>query len=105
MASESTERYLRNINCSRTYRDRKGSYPEYLEARFGHIGRLVKDYNVDGVILYIYKYCDPYGFEVPAMKSYIESLGTSVLYLEDEYSMSTMARLRTRIQAFLEILG
>ena len=98
------ERYLRKIYCGRTYRERKGTYPEYLEERFGHIGRLIKDFKVDGVILYIYKYCDPFGFEVPAMKSYIQSLGTPVLYLEDEYSMSTIARLRNRIQAFLEML-
>ncbi|MFO7773304.1 MAG: 2-hydroxyacyl-CoA dehydratase family protein [Dehalococcoidia bacterium] len=99
------ERYLRGIYCSRTFRERTGSYDEYLEQRFGHIGRFVKDYKVDGVVLYIYKYCDPYGFDVPAMKSYIESAGTPVLYLEDEYSMSTIGRLRTRIQAFLELLG
>ena len=39
------------------------------------------------------------------MKSYVEALGTPVLYLEDEYSMSTIGRLRTRIQAFLELIG
>ncbi|MFC1928225.1 2-hydroxyacyl-CoA dehydratase subunit D [Chloroflexota bacterium] len=99
------ERYLRKINCARTYREQKGTYPEYIEARFGHIGRFIKDFNVEGVILYIYKYCDPFGFEVPAMKQYIESFGTPVLYLEDEYSMSTIGRLRTRIQAFLELIG
>lgn len=99
------ERYLRKIKCSRTFRERKGTYAEYLEERFGHIGRYIKDYRVDGVILYIYKYCDPFGFEVPAMKSYIESRGTPVLYLEDEYSMSTINRLRTRVQAFLELLS
>ena len=99
------ERYLRKINCARTYFEQTGTYPEYLEARFGHIGRSIKDFKVGGVILYIYKYCDPFGFEVPAMKSYIESLGTPVLYLEDEYSMATIARMRTRIQAFLELIG
>ena len=99
------ERYLRKINCGRTFRERKGNYQEYLEERFGHIGRSIREFGVDGVVLYIYKYCDPYGFDVPAMKSYIESVGTPVLYLEDEYSMSTIGRLRTRIQAFLELLG
>jgi benzoyl-CoA reductase subunit C len=99
------ERYLRKINCGRTFRERQGSYPEYLEQRFGHIGRFIEDFKVNGVVLYIYKYCDPFGFEVPQMKSYIESKGTPVLYLEDEYSMSTIGRLRTRIQAFLELLG
>jgi benzoyl-CoA reductase subunit C len=98
------ERYLRKIKCGRTYREMKGSYQEYLEDRFGHIGYFVKDFKVDGVVLYIYKYCDPFGFEVPAMKSYIESLGIPILYLEDEYSMLTIARLRTGIQAFLEMI-
>lgn len=99
------ERYLRKINCGRTYREMGGTYAEYLEHRFGHIGRAIKDFKADGVILYIYKYCDPFGFEVPQVKSYIESLGTPVLYLEDEYSMSTIGRMRTRIQAFLELVG
>ncbi len=83
----------------------KGSYQEYLEERFGYLGNYIRDFKVDGVILYIYRYCDPYGFDVPAMKSYIESLNIPVLYLEDEYSMLTISRLRTRVQAFLEIIG
>ena len=99
------ERYLRKIKCGRTYREMKGNYQEYLEDRFGHMGQMIEDFDVDGVVLYIYKYCDPYGFEVPQIKSYIESRDTPVLYLEDEYSMSTIGRLRTRIQAFLELIG
>jgi len=99
------ERYLRKIKCGRTYREMKGNYQEYLEDRFGHMGRMIDDFGVDGVVLYIYKYCDPYGFEVPQIKSFIEAKGTPVLYLEDEYSMSTIGRLRTRIQAFLELLA
>ncbi len=99
------ERYLRRIYCGRTYRERKGSYQEYMEERFGHIARSVRDFGVDGVILYIYKYCDPFGFEVPEMKSYLEAKGVPVLYVEDEYSMSTIGRLRTRIQAFLELIS
>lgn len=99
------DRYLRKIKCGRTYREMTGNYEEYLEDRFGHMGRMIDDFGVDGVVLYIYKYCDPYGFEVPQIKSYIEAKGTPVLYLEDEYSMSTIGRLRTRIQAFLELLG
>ncbi len=99
------ERYLRRIYCGRTYREMRGSYEDYMEERFGHIAAAIKDFGVDGVILYIYKYCDPFGFEVPQMKSYIESVGTPVLYLEDEYSLSTIGRLRTRIQAFLELIS
>ena len=99
-------RYLDKINCPRTYREKVGeTYQEDLASRFGDIGFLSKEFNVDGVILYIYKYCDPFGFEVPARKAYLDSINMPVLYLEDEYSAGTIGRLRTRIQAFLEMIG
>jgi benzoyl-CoA reductase subunit C len=99
-------RYLDKINCPRTYREKaEGSYEGDLEARFGDIGSLIKEFAVDGIILYVYKYCDPFGFEVPARKAYFDRLGVPALYLEDEYSIGTIGRMRTRIQAFLEMIG
>jgi len=98
-------RYLDKVNCPRTYREKVGgSYEDDLEARFGDIGSLVKAFAVDGVILYVYKYCDPFGFEVPAREAYLDQLGVPTLYLEDEYSIGTIGRMRTRIQAFLEMI-
>jgi len=98
-------RYLDKINCPRTYREKaEGTYEKDLASRFGDIGSLSKQFKVDGVILYVYKYCDPFGFEVPARKAYLDSLNIPVLYLEDEYSAGTIGRLRTRIQAFLEVI-
>ncbi len=99
------ERYLRKVKLPTTFVSTGDTYQENLEARFGHIIRNIKDFKVDGVILFIYKYCDPYGFEVPALKSFIESAGVPVFYLEDEYSVSTLARVKTRIEAFLEMIG
>lgn len=96
------ERYLRKIMCARTFRERRGDYPGYLEERFGHIAHMVRDFKADGVVLLVYRYCDPFGFEVPQIKSYLASLGIPVLYLEEEYFLSAKARVMTRIQAFLE---
>jgi len=59
---------------------------------------------VDGAILYVYKYCDPFGFEVPARKAYYKSINVPLLHLEDVYSAGTIGQLRTRIQAFLEMI-
>jgi benzoyl-CoA reductase/2-hydroxyglutaryl-CoA dehydratase subunit BcrC/BadD/HgdB len=39
------------------------------------------------------------------MKSFIESAGTPVLYIEDEYSTSSLGRVKTRIEAFLEMIA
>lgn len=99
------ERYLRKIPLPTTFVGVGKPYQESLEDRFGHIRGYVKDFSVNGAVLFIYKYCDPYGFEVPALKSYIEALGVPVLYLEDEYSTSTVGRLKTRIEAFLEMIA
>jgi benzoyl-CoA reductase subunit C len=99
------ERYLRKLKIPTTFVGEGDTYKENLEARFGHLRQYIEEFKVEGVILFIYKYCDPYGFEVPVMKSYIESLGVSVLYLEDEYSTSALPRMKTRMEAFLEMIA
>jgi bcr-type benzoyl-CoA reductase subunit C len=99
------ERYLRKLKIPTTFVGSKDTYQEILEERYGHMKTFISDFKVNGAILFIYKYCDPYGFEVPAMKSFIESTGTPVLYLEDEYSIATLARVKTRIEAFLEMIA
>jgi benzoyl-CoA reductase/2-hydroxyglutaryl-CoA dehydratase subunit BcrC/BadD/HgdB len=98
-------RYLRKVKVPTTYSGEGDTYEENLEARFGHLSRYIDEFKVNGAILFIYKYCDPYGFDVPAMKAFLESAGVSVLYLEDEYSASALPRVQTRIEAFLEMIA
>ena len=99
-------RYLDKINCPKTYRENKtGTFEGDIAARFGDIGAYAKEFKVEGAILYIYKYCDPFGFEVPARKAYYQSINVPLLPLEDVYSAGTISQLRTRIQAFLEMIG
>ena len=100
-----TERYLKRLKFPTTFVSEGDTYAETLEARFGHMRRYIEEFGVNGVILFIYKYCDPFGFEVPAIKSFIESAGTPVLYIEDEYSTSSLGRVKTRIEAFLEMIA
>lgn len=99
------ERYLRKLKIPTTFVGSADTYQGILEERFGHMKKYVNEFKVDGAILFIYKYCDPYGFEVPAIKSYVEAAGAPVLYLEDEYSTSSLARVKTRIEAFLEMIA
>lgn len=99
-------RYLGKINCPKTYRENKaGTFEGDIASRFGDIGVYAKEFKVDGAILYVYKYCDPFGFEVPARKAYYQSIQVPLLHLEDVYSAGTIGQLRTRIQAFLEMIG
>jgi len=99
-------RYLDKINCPKTYRDNTaGTFEGDAEARFGDIGAYAREFKADGAILYVYKFCDPFGFEVPARKAYYESIKVPLLYIEDLYSAGTIGQLKTRIQAFLEMIG
>jgi len=101
-----SHRYLDKVNCPKTYRANKaGAFEGDIASRFGDIGANAKEFKADGAILYVYKYCDPFGFEVPARKAYYKSINIPLLHLEDVYSAGTIGQLRTRIQAFLEMIG
>jgi benzoyl-CoA reductase subunit C len=101
-----SRRYLAGVNCPKTYRENKtGTFEGDLKARFGDIGYFAGEFKADGAILYTYKFCDPFGFEVPARKAYYESIQVPLLVLEDLYSTGTIGQLKTRIQAFLEMIG
>jgi bcr-type benzoyl-CoA reductase subunit C len=69
------ERYLRRLKIPTFFVSEGESYEENLDARFGHLRRYIEEFKVDGVVLLVYKFCDPYGFEVPAVKTFIEDAG------------------------------
>jgi len=81
------------------------NYMANLENRFGYLKDYIKGWNVNGVILQSVRYCDTHGYEVPAVRDYLKSLGLPSIYLEHDYSQSSLAPLKTRVQAFLEVLG
>lgn len=99
------ERYLGKVVCPRTYRDRKATREEDFENRFSYLKQYAKDFNVDGVILYVIRYCDTHELDAPDIRDYLEAAGYPVLHLEDDYSVTTIGQLRTRVQAFTEVLG
>jgi len=97
--------YLEKINCPRTYRQSPGSHQEDMENRFGYIYRLVRDFKVNGVIFFVLRYCDTHCFDAPDIKEYLGGKGIPVLEIEEEYPLGSIARIKTRVEAFLEMLG
>jgi benzoyl-CoA reductase subunit C len=89
--------YLSKIMCPRTYRDS-------LEDRFGHIKRFADEFKVDGVILYAVRFCDSVELEIPVLRDYLQQAGLPVLYIEEDYIMSGIHILRTKVQAFVEMI-
>ncbi|MFO7962454.1 MAG: 2-hydroxyacyl-CoA dehydratase family protein [Desulfobacterales bacterium] len=95
-------RYLEGINCPRTIRDTTGDYDACMLSRFGHLKEFVTDWKADGVILQSMKYCDTHGYEVPELKGFFDSMGIPTLYIEHQYTASSEAQIKNRIEAFLE---
>jgi benzoyl-CoA reductase subunit C len=97
--------YLEKLNCPRTYRQSPGSHQADLENRFGYLYEFAKDFKVNGVILYINRYCDTHAFDAPEVKEYLGGKGLPVLEIEGDYPLGGIAGLKTRIQAFLETVS
>ena len=99
-------RYLEKITCPRFYRGQDYStHEEDLEARFGHIRDFAKDFNVNGILLHIMRYCDTYAFDLPDVKEFLGKEGFPVLDIEDEYVVVNIPKLKLRVQAFLEMIS
>jgi len=103
-------RYLVELKCPRTFREvdtgeAKKDYMADLESRFGYLRDYAREWNVNGIILQSVRYCDIHGYEVPGLTDYLDSIGLPNIYLEHDYSEAALAPLKTRVQAFLEVIG
>lgn len=74
-------------------------------ARIDDIKRYIKEYSADGVIDVNLKFCTLYDVEGYLVERALKDDGTPVLGLETDYNDEDAAQLRTRVGAFLEILG
>jgi benzoyl-CoA reductase subunit C len=77
-------------------------HPVHARQRF--LEELVEEFNVEGVIYFNMKYCYSFLFEAPLFQKHFESRGLPTNILEVGHDMSGHGQLRTRIQAFIEML-
>lgn len=75
------------------------------EERLSNIRDMTKNLKVDGVIHYALQFCTPYMIEAYRVKNSVEDIGIPFLRIETDYSMEDMGQLKTRIEAFLEMIG
>jgi benzoyl-CoA reductase/2-hydroxyglutaryl-CoA dehydratase subunit BcrC/BadD/HgdB len=64
----------------------------------------VRDNGVQGVIFISLKFCDTMLYSFPLIRKELAKLGIPVLYLEIEYNNFSEGQIKTRMQAFLEML-
>jgi benzoyl-CoA reductase/2-hydroxyglutaryl-CoA dehydratase subunit BcrC/BadD/HgdB len=90
------------------YTFKKTACPRMMEdfnGRLDTIRKIVDQYDVDGVVIEIVKFCDIWGVESSPLVAALRDFGIPVLKLEREYRFSGEGQLRTRVQAFLESMG
>jgi benzoyl-CoA reductase/2-hydroxyglutaryl-CoA dehydratase subunit BcrC/BadD/HgdB len=74
------------------------------EERTGHILDLARDFKVNGVIHYSIQFCTPYSVEAYKVEKALQDKGIPCLKIETDYGMEDVGQLKTRIEAFLEIV-
>ena len=89
------ERYM-GINCA-CFTPNSG--------RVDDIIRLAKEYNVDGVIDVNLKFCCLYDTEGYTVEAALKEAGIPVLGIETDYADEDAQQLKTRIEAFIEMIG
>jgi len=73
--------------------------------RFKEIAKICKKRKIRGIINNYLKFCDSYSNTTDIFREEMKKEGILVLNLERDYSQSFIGQIKTRIEAFLEIIG
>jgi benzoyl-CoA reductase/2-hydroxyglutaryl-CoA dehydratase subunit BcrC/BadD/HgdB len=72
--------------------------------RLEHIVAMAKDLKADGVIHYGLSFCQPYAMEALKVEKALKGAGIPMLSIETDYSMEDVEQLKTRVEAFVEMV-
>lgn len=72
--------------------------------RAAQVKELVEQTDADGVIFYSLKFCIGNSYDGYAIKESLKEEGIPTLLVEGDYTMGGLEQIKTRIQAFIEIL-
>jgi len=89
-------RYFERVICPTKHLD--------LTYRGENLVRMANEKRADGVIFLFLKFCDPHAFDYPYLKEYLDREGLPNMLLEVEGQIPAMGQLRTRLEAFVEML-
>ncbi|MFL0247275.1 double-cubane-cluster-containing anaerobic reductase [Candidatus Clostridium stratigraminis] len=88
------DRYL-NINCA-CFTPNTG--------RIDDIKKYVEEYKVDGVIYSNLSFCHTYAIEYNSVEKALKAAGIPIMNIETDYSAEDAGQIKTRVEAFLEML-
>ena len=74
------------------------------QERLQNIVAMARDLQVKGVIHFALNFCQPYAMEAFKVGRALEEAGIPMLSIETDYSMEDVEQLKTRVEAFLEMV-
>lgn len=74
------------------------------DGRIEDILKYAKDYDVDGVINYNLSFCHTYGIEYSQVEKSLKENDIPVIMIETDYSEEDTGQIKTRVEAFLEMI-
>ena len=72
--------------------------------RYTYLLEKVKESGADGVLFWYIKFCEPDAFDRPQLMKRLKEEGLAVAFIDLELTMTNFDQLKTRIDAFCEIL-
>jgi benzoyl-CoA reductase/2-hydroxyglutaryl-CoA dehydratase subunit BcrC/BadD/HgdB len=92
-------RYLDNAPCSSL------PYPhEEGDPRLKHLSELIREYRINGFVYYTLRFCDAYTFKAKQISKLVREMGVDFIHLNSGYQESDEGQIKTRLEAFIEIL-
>lgn len=89
-------RYLKRAACARM---------AGASQRVQRVLSLAKEHRVDGIVFHTLKFCDLVQADLPRTRFALENAGIPILHIERDYSSAPGGQLRTRVEAFVELLN
>ncbi len=74
------------------------------QERMDNVTALARELKAQGVIQYSLMFCQPYGHEALKVGKRLQAEGIPGLAIETDYSMEDVEQLKTRVEAFVEML-
>ncbi len=88
--------YLKRPGCPRM--------PQKSGDRLAYIGEMAKTFDVDGIVFERMLFCNLWGGETLPLEEGLEEMEIPLLVLDREYIPGAVGQLRTRLQAFIEMI-
>ena len=89
-------RYLQRAPCARM---------AGAGERVRRLLELASGAEVDGVVYHSLKFCDLVQSDLPRVRAALEEVGIPLLHVDRDYSAAESGQLKTRVEAFVEMLG